>query len=133
MFNNFINLNILNLLAFGGSITPTNQPSFIVPFSPRFVSFHSYNPSTNISDSNFPFGYLDITPSINSSGGFITNSNVITTSSVSSPFSINYSSFWYGDDNSKTLLTYSLLAKPLELTAGDSITIESNQLVITFA
>lgn len=133
MFNTSIKLSILNLLAFGGTITPTGQSTFSLPSGSRFVSFHPYDPSTNSTDSNFPFSYILLTPSVNSSGEFITNSNNLSSSSIISPVSVNYYSFWYGDNNFKTLISYSLLHKPLELTSGDSITIESNQLIITFA
>lgn len=133
MFNASINLSILNVLAFGGTITPTSQSTLSLPSGSRFVSFHPYDPSTNSTTSNFPFPYLLFTPSVNLSGGFITNSNNLSSPNTISPVSINYYSFWYGDNNSKTLISYSLLHKPLELTSGDSITIESNELVITFA
>ena len=133
MFNTSTKLSILNLLAFGGTITPTGQSTLSLPSGSRFVSFHPYDPSTNSTDSNFPFSYILLTPSVNLSGEFITNSNTLSSSNTISPISVNYYSFWYGDNNSKTLISYSLLHKPLELTSGDSITIEPNQLIITFA
>lgn len=133
MFNVSINLSILNILAFGGTITPTDQSTLSLPSGSRFVSFHPYDPSTNSTNSNFPFPYILFTPSVNLSGGFITNSNILSSPNTINPVSINYYSFWYGDSNSKTLISYSLLYEPLEITSGDSITIEPNQLVITFA
>lgn len=132
MLNSSITLTILHVLAFGGTITPTNQSTLSLPSNSRFISFHPYDPSTNSTPSNFSLPFLLLTPSINSSGYFITNSNNISFSNITSAVSLNYYSFWYGDNNSKTLISYSLLYQPIELTSGDSITIEPNQLVITF-
>lgn len=135
MFNSSLSNSVLSVLSFGGSINPTNLTSLTIPSSDsRFICFHPSNPSTNSSDSNFLFSpsYIPFTPLVNSDSSFITNSNIITTSSTISPVTINFTSFWYGNNNTKTMISYSTLLKPLEITSGDSITIEPNQLVITF-
>lgn len=135
MFNSFLSNSILSVLSLGGVITPTGLTPLTIPASSsRFICFHSHNPSINNSESNFLFNpaYIPFTPLVNSDSSFITNSNVITTSMALNAVTINFTSFWYGDNNTKTMISYSTLLKPLEVTSGDSITIEPNQLVITF-